>query len=123
MNITKNEMDITLSNLGCVERHVGHMKPLITNAIQIRTTKQSQAKRIWCQFGCCSNLRFNSRNESHSMLARMADKKRKEKIIRAIEGMAQKLLQIYEASTLKSVQTIAKLAKLIGLNTGIPRFK
>ena len=57
------------------------------------------------------------------MLAKMADKKRKEKIIRAIEGMAQKLLLIYEASTLKSVQPIAKLAKLIGLNAGIPRFK
>ena len=57
------------------------------------------------------------------MLAKMADKKRKERIIRAIEGMAQRLIQIYEASTLKSVQTIAKLAKLFGLNAGIPRFK
>lgn len=110
--MTKNEMDMTLSKRGCVTRHVGHMNPLITNAIQISTMRNNQAPRIRYQPGRSESRRLNKRNESHSTSAKIADMKTKAKIIRAMVGMDVKLKQIYNYDVLFFDNNDAKLAKL-----------
>lgn len=120
MNMTKKEIDMTLSKRGCVVRQVGHIKPLITKAIQIKTTRDNQVFRIQYHSARSPNRRLRRRNESHSTNAKMADMKTKEKIIRAIDGMGVKLVQIYNYGDLSPAVDNAKLAKLIRSNGRIP---
>jgi len=120
MNMTKNEIDMTLSKRGCVERQVGHINPLITKAIQIKTTSDNHVFRIQYHSARSLNRRLRRRNESHSTNAKMADMKTKEKIIRAIDGMGVKLVQIYNYGDLSPAVDNAKLAKRIRSNGRIP---